>query len=143
MVGYPMLRLGRGSQWASNVRQSSVQQAKEGAKVSGTLSSSTLNILEDGVSQSRHDDDRKGNGEIGNDSSDVVVAAESRSANLTQPDGEEGSTKTQNQTEKSNSHVVVLHIFFDHLLVVRVISTKVVEKSNLGGGDFRWLPTRR
>mmetsp|Transcript_45270 Transcript_45270/g.109575 ORF Transcript_45270/g.109575 Transcript_45270/m.109575 type:complete len:244 (-) Transcript_45270:476-1207(-) len=92
-----------------------------------------LNILKDSVSQSRHNNDRNGNGEIGNDSSDVITAAEGRGAKLTKSNGKKGSPKTQNETEKSNSHVVILGIFFEHIFVMRVISSKVVEKTNLGG----------
>mmetsp|Transcript_45269 Transcript_45269/g.109572 ORF Transcript_45269/g.109572 Transcript_45269/m.109572 type:complete len:235 (-) Transcript_45269:539-1243(-) len=92
-----------------------------------------LNIIKDSVSQSSHENDGNGNGEISNDSSHVVVAAESRVAELTKSNGEEGGTKTQNETEECNGHVVVCGIAFNHIFVVRVISSKVVEQSDLGG----------
>eukprot|EP00980_Cylindrotheca_fusiformis_P022464 scaffold9334_cov63-Cylindrotheca_fusiformis.AAC.1 len=62
------------------------------------------NIVEDCVLQECEQDDGNGNGEIGDDGSDVVVAAKGRVADLAKRDGEKGGTHAKKKTQQGNRH---------------------------------------
>ena len=71
---------------------------------------------------------------VGDDGSDVVVAAKARIPNGTQTDREKGGTETQNERQERHGHVIVIWVEFLLRFVVRVVIGEVVQKTDLGGG---------
>ena len=72
--------------------------------------------------------------EVGDDGSDVVVAAKTRKADGPKTDGEEGRAETENEGQKRDGHVIVPRVEFRLREVVRVVIGKVVHEPDLGGG---------
>jgi len=71
---------------------------------------------------------------VGDNGSDVTVAAKARKPNGTQADGKKRGSKTQNESQKRHGHVIVIRIEILLREVVRVLAVEIIQEADLGGG---------
>mmetsp|Transcript_38944 Transcript_38944/g.54843 ORF Transcript_38944/g.54843 Transcript_38944/m.54843 type:complete len:255 (+) Transcript_38944:712-1476(+) len=90
-----------------------------------------FDVSEDNLLKKGEEDNRNSDGKIGNSASDEIIATESRVFDTTQNHCEDGCSKSENDTQKSYGHIIVIRYIL-LFLVVLVIRVEIMEQSDIG-----------